>query len=365
VRRAAMNRPRPRRHPAADRGAPVPWPEIRRILAVRADNLGDVVMLTPALRALRSAVPRARIDLLASPAGAALAPLLPSVTEVIAASVAWQQIDPAPVDRGEAERELVERMRAGRYDLMLVFTSPSQSPWPAAYAGLLAGIPLRAVHSTEFGGAAATHWVSPPPDGTHQVDQCLHLLEALGVPPAGPELELAAIARCAADQPYVLLAPGGSAPSKRYRADRFAQAAKIMAGAGLDVLVTGTAREQGLIESVVHGAGSARVRPLIGLDVPALAAAVGSADVVLCNNSGCMHLADALGTPVVTTYAGTERLIDMGPRFTRNVLLRREVSCSPCRQLRCPYQHECLDIDPGDVAAAVLRLIPHREAQPA
>ncbi|MFL6143739.1 MAG: glycosyltransferase family 9 protein [Labedaea sp.] len=360
-----MTRPRPARHPAADRGGPVEWSAVERILAVRADNLGDVVMLTPALRALRRAAPKARIDLLASPAGAAVVPLLPGVAGVLTASVAWQQIDAGPVNRADTERDLVERLRAGRYDVMLVFTSPTQSPWPAAYAGLLAEIPVRAVHSAEFGGAVATHWITPPPDGTHQVDRCLHLLAALGVPPAGPALELRTPAGAGVDDPYVLLAPGGSCPSKRYPADRFGQAAGIVASAGIDVLVTGPPAERELIESVVDGAGSARVRPLTGLDVPALAAAVAGADVLLCNNSGCMHLADAVRVPVVVTYAGTERITDMGPRSTTSILLRQEVSCSPCRQFRCPYRQECLDVDPAVVAAAVLRLVSRLEACPA
>jgi ADP-heptose:LPS heptosyltransferase len=358
---------RPEHHPAADRGGPVPWPNIRRILVVRTDNLGDVVMLTPALRALRAAVPHARIDLLASPAGAAVAPLLPAVTEVISASVVWQQTSGGPEQAdadAHAEHALLERIRAGRYDAMLVFTSPTQSPWPAAHAGLLAGIPIRAVHSTEFGGAVATHWVSPPPDGTHQVDRCLHLLASLGVPPAGPALELTrpSTDRSTVDGPYVLLAPGGSAPGKRYPARRFAAAARLLAEAGLDVLVTGSPTERPLLESIVDSADHDRVRVLDGLDVPALAAAVDRADAVLCNNSGCLHLADALGTPVVVTYAGTERLIDMQPRSTRAVPLGRKVPCSPCRQFRCPYEQQCLDIDPADVAAAVLRLVPQREA---
>lgn len=356
---------RPEQHPAADRGGPVPWPDVQRILLVRADNLGDVVMLTPALRALRAAVPHARIDLLASPAGAAAAPLLPDVTEVLSASVVWQQISGGPEEteaQVRAEHALLERIRAGRYDAMLVFTSPTQTPWPAAYVGLLAGIPIRAVHSAEFGGAVATHWVSPPADGTHQVDRCLHLLESLGVPPAGPALELPLPdRRSAVDDPYILLAPGGSAPSKRYPADRFAAAARLLAEAGLDVLVTGPPAERPLVQSIVDEVDHERVRALDGLDVPGLAAAIDRADAVLCNNSGCLHLADALGTPVVATYAGTERLIDMQPRSTRAVLLRQDVPCSPCRQFRCPYEQQCLDIDPADVAAAVLRLVPQRE----
>jgi ADP-heptose:LPS heptosyltransferase len=339
-------------HPAADRGGPVDWSGVRRILLVRADNLGDVVMLTPALRALARAVPWARIDLLASPAGSTLAPLLPAVSEVITASVLWQQIDAGPADRAPAELELIDRIRAGRYDALLVFTSPTQSPWPAAYAGLLAGIPVRAVHSAEFGGAVATHWVTPPPDGTHQVDRCLHLLAAVGVPPAGTELTLRAVGS-EMDGRYVLLAPGGSCPSKRYPAERFGKAAGILAAEGIDVLVTGPPAERRLVESVVDGAGSPRVRPLTGLDVPGLAAAVAGADAVLCNNSGCMHLADAFRVPVVVTYAGTERIAEMRPRSTRAVLLNRAVPCSPCRQFRCPYHQECLEIDPAEVAREV------------
>jgi ADP-heptose:LPS heptosyltransferase len=351
---------RPDHHPAADLGGPVDWSSVRRILAVRTDNLGDVVMLTPALRALSAVAPRARIDLLASPAGAAAGPLIPELTEVLTASVSWQQTgaagDPA------AEHALVERIRAGGYDVMLVFTSATQSPWPAAYAGLLAGIGIRAVHSAEFGGAVATHWVSPPPDGTHQVDRCLHLLAALGVPPAGRALRLLVplLMSDVDTEPYVLLAPGASCPSKRYPARRFAEVAALLARRGTRVLVTGTDRERDLVESIVEQSGHERVRPLLGLDVPALVSAVAHADVVLCNNSACLHLADAVGTPVVATYAGTERLVDMRPRSTRATLLGREVPCSPCRQFRCPYRQQCLDLDPADVAAATERLAPRR-----
>ncbi|HEV2778908.1 MAG TPA: glycosyltransferase family 9 protein [Actinophytocola sp.] len=354
-----MTRARPARHPAADRGGPVDWSAVERILVVRTDNLGDVVMLTPVLRALRRAVPRARIDLLASPAGAAAAPLLAEVRHVITESVVWQQVH-ADVDAATmalAELDLVRRVAAGEYDAMLVFTSPTQSPWPAAHVGMLAGIPVRAVHSAEFGGAVATHWISEPPAGTHQVDRGLHLLEALGVPAAGRALELRLPSTVdGLPDSYVLLAPGGSAPAKRYPAARFATVAGLLGDIGLDVLVTGTPREHRLIQSVVDGAGGGRVRALEGLDVPALAAVVARADVVLCNNSACMHLADALGVPVVVTYSGTERRSEMRPRTTKAELLHGSVPCAPCRQFECPYGLECLDIDPEDVARAALRL---------
>lgn len=352
-----MNK-RPTRHPAADLGAPPDWSTVHRVLVVRADNLGDVVLATPALRALRRAVPHAEVDLLASPVGATVASMIPGLRDVLTVSASWQQAGAAgDVHVARAgERWLVERVRGGHYDAMVVFTSPTQSPWPVAHVGLLAGIPLRAVHSAEFGGAVATHWVTPPPEGIHQVDRCLHLVAALGIPPAGPELtlDIPAVERRG---PFAVLAPGGSCPSKRYPAGRFAAVARRLAEARLPVLVSGSPKEAPLVEEVVAGAAHPLVAPLGEVTVPELAGVIAAADVVVCNNSGCLHLADAARTPVVVTYAGTERRTEMPPRTTTAELLDRPVPCSPCRQFRCPYHQECLDVDPAEVAAAALRLI--------
>jgi ADP-heptose:LPS heptosyltransferase len=360
---------RPTRHPAADLGAPPDWSAVRRVLVVRADNLGDVVLTSPAIRALRRAAPRAAIDLLVSPAGASVAALVPGVSDVLTVSAVWQQADvpPRPADElAEEERLLATRLRARAYDAMIVFTSHSQSPWVAAHVGMLAGIGVRAVHSTEFSGAVATHWVTPPPQGGHQVDRCLHLLAALGVPPAGVGLELD-IPPLASPLPHpcVVLAPGGSCPSKRYSPPRFATVARLLADAGLAVLVTGSPREAALVDEVVAGAAHPGVTPLGDVGVPQLAATVAAADLVVCNNSGCLHLADAAGTPVVCTYAGTEARTEMPPRTAPARLLYRRVSCAPCRQFRCPYHQECLDVTPEEVAAEALRLFairPRREA---
>jgi ADP-heptose:LPS heptosyltransferase len=354
------------RHPGADRGGPVDLGSARRILAVRPDNVGDVVLLTPALRALRAAAPQARIELLASPAGTAVAAMIPELDGALTVSPSWQQLT-APADGAGAERELLDRLTAGRYDVMLVFTSFSQSPWPVAHLGLLAGIASRVVHSREFGGAVATHWVTPPPDTTHHVDRSLHLLEAIGVPVQGrtPSLRVPAAAYDEADRlvadvrtapRFALLVPGASCPSRRYPATRFGVAAATLAARGLPVLVAGTAAEAGLVDEVVGAAGSPHVRALPAASLPVFTALVARAAVALTNNSGGLHLADAVGTPVVVTYAGTERLGDVAPRAVPSALLQVPTPCSPCRQLRCPFHLECLDVAPQRLAEAALRL---------
>jgi ADP-heptose:LPS heptosyltransferase len=367
------------RHPGADRGVPVDLPAARRILVVRPDNVGDVVLLTPALRALRAAAPHARLDLLASPAGTAVAAMVPELDGVLTVSPSWQQLS-APTDSSAAaevsriERELLDRISAGGYDVMLVFTSFSQSPWPAAHLGLLAGVGTRVVHSREFAGAVATHWVSPPPDTTHHVDRSLHLLAAIGVPDQGrsPALRVPAEAYAEADavlaaaartvRPHALLVPGASCPSRRYPAGRFGAAAAAVTVGGLPVLVAGTAAEADLVAEVVRAAGSPDVVALPTVGLPVFTALIARAVVALTNNSGGLHLADAVGTPVVATYAGTERLGDVAPRAAPSELLQVPTTCSPCRQLACPFHLECLDVAPARVAAAALRLAKNRDS---
>jgi ADP-heptose:LPS heptosyltransferase len=92
------------------------------------------------------------------------------------------------------------------------------------------------------------------------------------------------------------------------------------------------------------------------LDVPGLAGLLHGAAVAVTNNSGGMHLADAVGTPVVALFAGTEDEDQFRPRSVPAVVLRVPTWCSPCRQFRCPFALECLDVAPEDVADAALRL---------
>jgi ADP-heptose:LPS heptosyltransferase len=98
------------------------------------------------------------------------------------------------------------------------------------------------------------------------------------------------------------------------------------------------------------------VRPLPPVGLPVFTALIARAAVALTNNSGGLHLADAVGTPVVVTYSGTERLGDVAPRSVPSALLQVPVPCSPCRQLTCPFHLECLDVPPARLAAAALGL---------
>jgi ADP-heptose:LPS heptosyltransferase len=119
---------------------------------VRLDDIGDGVMLGPALRAVKETSPGAKITLLATPGGASAAPLLPWVDDVIVWWPVWQDLGHLPFDPAR-ELELVRMLAERSFDAALIFTSFSQTPHVPGYVCYVAGIPLRAGESTEFGGA--------------------------------------------------------------------------------------------------------------------------------------------------------------------------------------------------------------------
>src|SRR5437660_5258351 len=151
------------------------WLSAKNILAVRLDNIGDVIMLGPALRAVKETSPQAQLTLLASPAGSNAVPLLPWIDDVITWRPVWQdvgtlsggQVRRMPFDP-ERERELISMLAERKFDAALIFTSFSQTPHVPGYVCYLAGIPLRAGESKEFGGSTLTTELRGSPCISHK-----------------------------------------------------------------------------------------------------------------------------------------------------------------------------------------------------
>jgi ADP-heptose:LPS heptosyltransferase len=345
------------------------WENYRRVVVVRLDNIGDVIMIGPALRALKKALPGIHITLMASPAGSQVAPLLPWVDDVLVDRVVWQDASWTMPFDPEREFERIETLRAHQFDAAIIFTSFSQSPFPPAYACYLAGIPVRIGQSKEFGGSVLSHWKRAVPDSTHQVDRNLSLLEDTGLPLEGRHLELHVPGeiQVRADDllnsvgvdpqaPFVILAPGASCAARRYDPQRFSEVSSLLfAETGLPILLVGSDRERELVQPFM-----ALRRPVLSLvgrtSVAEMAGVIRRSSLVLANDSAPMHIADAFLRPMVVLYSGTELEEQWKPRCAPNRLLRRPTSCSPCYNFRCPYGMECLDIPAEEVAAEAVRM---------
>ncbi|HLW66339.1 MAG TPA: hypothetical protein VKS79_13580, partial [Gemmataceae bacterium] len=124
------------------------WTSAEKILAIRLDAMGDVLMTEPAIRAVAESQAGPRITLLTSPAGAEVGKLLPGVDAIIAYEAPWMKTTSARAS-AQPDWDMLDRLRSERFDGAIVFTVYSQNPLPAALLCFLAGIPLRLAHCRE------------------------------------------------------------------------------------------------------------------------------------------------------------------------------------------------------------------------
>jgi ADP-heptose:LPS heptosyltransferase len=350
------------------------WQDIGRLLVMRMDNLGDVIMAGPALRAIRETLPTVDLTLMTSPAGQEAALLLPWVDHVLPWRSLWQDMGDLPFDPAR-EYGLVQTLQARRYDAAVILTSFSQSPLVAAYACYLAGIPLRLGEPKDFGGAVLSDTPpSPSPLEMHQVERNLRLVETVGMRTADRALAIDVPARThvhVADllhgagiptgAPFLLLAPWTSCQARTYT--RFGEAGRLLrAATGLPLVIAGaTAQAEPaarLLEEIGPGTHS-----LVGrTSFAELAALVSAARLLVTNNTATMHLAAATRTPQVILFAGTELEEQWAPREGERRVLRQPTLCQPCFQLNCPSGLACLDIAPEQVAGAALDLLAEEPA---
>src|SRR5437588_10440077 len=139
------------------------WQAARNILLVRLDNLGDVLLTTPAFHAVKTSLPAARLTLLASSVGAQVGLLDPDINEVIVYQAPW--MDPwhkLPQD-SQREQQIIAQLRERHFDGAIIFTSFRQSPLPAAYLCYLTDIPLRVAASIDGPGSLLTTRHKNPP----------------------------------------------------------------------------------------------------------------------------------------------------------------------------------------------------------
>jgi len=349
------------------------WAHARCVLAVRLDTLGDVVMTTPALRALRTARPDRRVTLLTSSAGAEAARLVSDVDDVIVYDAPWLKATTSRADSA-ADRAMADRLRLLRFDGAVIFTVYSQNPLPGAMLCFLADIPLRLAHCRENPYQLLTDWVSDPePDRLvrHEVRRQLDLVEAIGCRTDDERLSLrvtedhrrsvrglldaAGIDR---QREWVVVHPGARAASRRYPPESFASACRrLVAERGCQVVFTGEASERTLI-AAIRAASDAPSISLAGeLGLVELAALLADASLLISNNTGPVHVAAAVGTPVVDLYALTNP--QHTPWAVAHRVLSHDVPCKYCYRSVCPAgHHECLrGIPPAAVVSAAHELL--------
>ncbi len=343
------------------------WQDARKLLCIRLDTMGDVLMSGPAMDALRHSLPGASLTLLTSLSGAAIARMMPQVDGVIVYEAPWMKAT-APRASGAPDLEMAAALRRRRFDAAVIFTVYSQNPLPAAFLCHLAGIPLRLAHCRENPYQLLTSWVrETEPEGgvRHEVRRQLDLVKSVGcetpdermrlcVPAAVRERVRLRLGRMGIGpgSRWVMVHPGATAASRRYPPEGFAEVARALVERGCRVVFTGVWQERELVESIRAAAGAGTVSLAGVLNLEELTALVSLAPLLVSNNTGPVHIAAALGTPVVDIYALTNP--QHTPWMTPQRVLTHDVPCKYCYQSMCPAgHHECLrGIPPAAVVQA-------------
>jgi lipopolysaccharide heptosyltransferase II len=348
------------------------WSTAKKILCIRLDTIGDVMMTTPALRALKAADRERHITLMTSAAGAAIVPLVAEIDHVIVYDAPWLK---ATMLRQNSAPEfaMIEQLRQAEFDAAVIFTVYSQNPLPSAFLCYMAGIPLRLAHCHENPYQLLTHWVKDPEPTElirHEVQRQLDLVASVGctlednrmrlqVPQTAIERvqQILTAATINFAHPWVVIHPGATAASRRYPPEQFAIVARALVEMGLQIVFTGTQSEQDLVGAIQALMEVPAISLVNQLSLGELAALLSLAPLLIANNTGPVHIAAAVGTPVVDLYALTNP--QHTPWGVHHRVLYHDVPCRFCYKSICPEKHHhCLRlVEPNVVIQAAIELL--------
>lgn len=324
------------------------------ILIVGPSWVGDTILSQPLLQLLAQRHPGAQIDYLAPPWTLPLLARMPEVRRGIA----------NPFGHGALQlgdrRRLGRELRAAGYDLAVVLPNS----WKSALIPWFAGVPLR----RGFRGEARWGLLND----LRQLDevvlpQMAQRFAALALPAGSPlpaalpnpvlqsssEQQQRLLARLGLDpgRPAVAFCPGAEyGPAKRWPEKHFAALARLLAARGLDVWLVGSPKDHAVAETIAQGSGGACVNLCGKTDIAEAADLLAAARLVVTNDSGLMHVAAAVGRPLIAIYGSSS------PQFTPPLsaaarILTLQLECSPCFERNCPLGHlKCLnDLAPEQV----------------
>jgi lipopolysaccharide heptosyltransferase II len=337
-----------------------PASSVERVLLLRLERIGDLLMVIDAIRDARAAWPRAQIDLVVGSWNAPLARMIPEVSRVVTLDASWLVRGAA----GASWRELVRSARSWRerYDLVINFEPDIRTNGLA----WLSGAPQRIGYWSGGGGAFLTDALEYAPM-THASDNARTLVARAAsrpVPASRPGPRLAVPAEIKArlgppSGPMIGVHPSGGRESKQWHVDRFAAVARELATSrGATIVLTGHEGDRPIVDAVMRDLAGIKVVDAAGkMDVPTLAAVLERLDLLVTGDTGPMHLAAAVGTPVVALF-GPSHPARYGPRASVERIVRVDLPCSPCGQVRLPPERcrghvpDCMD---GITVEAVVR----------
>lgn len=323
---------------------------IRRIVFIKLDHIGDAVMASPILRALREWAPGAEITVVARPQSAEYFRGLPVVSRVVTADVPWIQPDSSPLANLRACLALAGKIAAGHYDLAVDLRYHNRLD---SLLLSLCGARWRLGFNIGNMGFGLTHRAGKPGAG-HEVLRMARALQGAGIPvkslqplfPVPDRVARIAQRKLGAIRGKKLVAfhPGAGNAIKRWMPERFARVAEALARRyGARVVLLGGPGESGLGAGIASAVPRQSLVDLRGrLSLPEMAGVFKRCSLFIGNDGGPAHVAGAVGTPSLVVFSGTSLAADWAPRGPRVRVIEKAVPCKPCYSTTCPYGQACL-----------------------
>lgn len=334
-----------------------------RILVIKLSAIGDVALVTPSLRALRRRFPKAHLAVLVGREARELLHRSPYLDDLVV-------YDPIRDGTPLGLLRLGKRLKGQQVDLVVDFQNNRISHW----LGWLSGAPHRYGVGGRRWSWLLTHRVIHPDSPTPPVEHQFRLLKLLGIEAASTHLELwpgpADEARASSlieegwvseSQPLIAVHPGGHPRwlSKRWPIERYAELIDRLArSAKARVVLTGSAAERPLGEKITRVAKSKPILAMGATSLNEMAALIRRARVFIGGDTAALHIAAAVGTPLVALFGATDPIRHLPPS-PQMKLLKKELPCSPCYRRVCPRpgqgHMECMRlISVEEVVEAVL-----------
>ncbi len=334
--------------------------DYKKILIIQPDHIGDVLLATPMIRALRQRFPESKLDILVGSWAEDIVVNNPDVDEVIVFNFnqfkRGRQSDPEKWDT-------FFKVRSNKYDLAVMARSRNKLIRWFAWA---AGIPNRIGFEVPGKDGLLTLKVKQKDPREHVVRRNLRIAEALGAATNDPKLVLKTsresdkwAQNLVADLPRPLLGinPGAGTPAKQWPAARFNELArKLQAEYQGTIITTGGPGDVELVKRVSRDIVPAPIITAGKSSLLELAALGKQLDLYISNDSGPMHIVAAMGTPVIDLHSGTDYPSMWRPWGDQHTVLTHADDCdkSPCFKTECDYfNHGCLErIEVNDVVQA-------------
>lgn len=327
--------------------------KVKSILLFKLRYVGDVLMTTPAIRLLRQAYPEARITMVVNKGTEDVLRHNPHLNQVL--TIDRELIEKASFHRRLSyEWSILKMLRKGNYDLSVDFDSGERG----AYLALLSGINTRiGFHYQKGLRRMIFHHQVRRKGSLHTVEQNLMLVERTLCLIrkddqmelyTGPEEErnmaLWLRRHRLSGKDLVIIHPGARFWFKRWPARKWASLLDILQGElGLSVVITGSGREMEDVRTILSRMKTPAYSIAGQTTVLELAALIKKATLFIGNDSGPMHIAAAMGTPVIALFGPTEPAL-WKPWGKGHVVISKQVPCSPCKYTNCDMGREnCME----------------------